>query len=163
MRYALIREQDIANGPGIRVSLYVQGCRQHCPGCFNSETWDFHGGKEYTQKEEDAIVRLLNREHIRGLTVLGGEPLEKENQEAVLHLVKRVKEECPLKTIWLYTSFSYEEICDNPIMEYIDVLVDGQFIESLKSPHLYFKGSSNQRTIDVPSSREKGAIVLKHS
>lgn len=162
MRYALIREQDIANGPGIRVSLYVQGCHRHCPGCFNSETWDFNGGKEYTQKEEDAIVALTNRDHIRGLSILGGEPMEEENQESILRLVERVRKECPKRTIWLYTSFHYEDIIDNPILDYIDVLVDGEFIESLKSPKLFFKGSSNQRTINVPASKLKGSIVLAH-
>lgn len=162
MRYAQIREIDVANGPGIRVSLYTQGCRRHCPFCFNEETWDFNGGLPFTEKEEDAIITLVNKPHIAGLTILGGEPMEKESRPAILHLLKRVRKECPNKNIWLYSSFLYEDFknFDEPILEYVDVLVDGMFINDLKDPHLRFRGSSNQRLINIPETKAKGEIVL---
>lgn len=162
MRYAQIREIDVANGPGIRVSLYTQGCRRHCPFCFNEETWDFNGGLPFTEKEEDAIITLVNKPHIAGLTILGGEPMEKESRPAILHLLKRVRKECPNKNIWLYSSFLYEDFknFDEPILDYIDVLVDGMFINDLKDPHLRFRGSSNQRLINIPETKAKGEIVL---
>ncbi|HAN58773.1 MAG TPA: anaerobic ribonucleoside-triphosphate reductase activating protein [Erysipelotrichaceae bacterium] len=162
MRYAQIREIDVANGPGIRVSLYTQGCRRHCPFCFNEETWDFNGGLPFTEKEEDAIITLVNNPHIAGLTILGGEPMEKESRPAILHLLKRVRKECPHKNIWLYSSFLYEDFknFDEPILDYVDVLVDGMFINDLKDPHLRFRGSSNQRLINIPETKAKGEIVL---
>ncbi|BBH25503.1 anaerobic ribonucleoside-triphosphate reductase-activating protein [Intestinibaculum porci] len=162
MRYAQIREIDVANGPGIRVSLYTQGCRRHCPFCFNEETWDFNGGLPFTEKEEDAIITLVNKPHIAGLTILGGEPMEKESRPAILHLLKRVRKECPHKNIWLYSSFLYEDFknFDEPILDYVDVLVDGMFINDLKDPHLHFRGSSNQRLINIPETKAKGEIVL---
>ncbi|MDD6350770.1 anaerobic ribonucleoside-triphosphate reductase activating protein [Intestinibaculum porci] len=162
MRYAQIREIDVANGPGIRVSLYTQGCRRHCPFCFNEETWDFNGGLPFTEKEEDAIITLVNKPHIAGLTILGGEPMEKESRPAILHLLKRVRKECPNKNIWLYSSFLYEDFknFDEPILDYVDVLVDGMFINDLKDPHLRFRGSSNQRLINIPETKAKGEIVL---
>lgn len=162
MRYAQIREIDVANGPGIRVSLYTQGCRRHCPFCFNEETWDFNGGLPFTEKEEDAIITLVNKPHIAGLTILGGEPMEKESRPAILHLLKRVRKECPNKNIWLYSSFLYEDFknFDEPILDYVDVLVDGMFINDLKDPHLRFRGSSNQRLINIPETKAKGKIVL---
>lgn len=162
MRYAQIREIDVANGPGIRVSLYTQGCRRHCPFCFNEETWDFNGGLPFTEKEEDAIITLVNKPHIAGLTILGGEPMEKESRPAILHLLKRVRQECPNKNIWLYSSFLYEDFknFDEPILDYVDVLVDGMFINDLKDPHLRFRGSSNQRLINIPETKAKGEIVL---
>lgn len=162
MRYAQIREIDIANGPGIRVSLYTQGCHRHCPGCFNEETWNFKGGKPFTKKEEDALITLINKPHIAGFTLLGGEPMEKENREDVLKLLKRIKEECPGKTVWLYSSFLYEEICqfEENILDYVDVLVDGMFILAKKDAKLRFRGSSNQRLIDIAKTKEQGQIVL---
>ena len=162
MRYAQIREIDIANGPGIRVSLYTQGCRRHCPGCFNEETWNFEGGKSFTKKEEDALITLINKPHIAGFTLLGGEPMEKENRKDILKLLKRIKEECPNKSIWLYSSFLYEEICqfEENILDYVDVLVDGMFILAKKDPKLRFRGSSNQRLIDITKTKEQGHIVL---
>lgn len=162
MRYAQIREIDVANGPGIRISLYTQGCRRHCPFCFNEETWDFNGGLPFTEKEEDAIITLVNKPHIAGLTILGGEPMEKESRPAILHLLKRVRKECPNKNIWLYSSFLYEDFknFDEPILDYVDVLVDGMFINDLKDPHLRFRGSSNQRLINIPETKAKGEIVL---
>ncbi|MDD8048326.1 MAG: anaerobic ribonucleoside-triphosphate reductase activating protein [Thomasclavelia sp.] len=163
MRYAQIRQTDIANGPGIRVSLYVQGCNRHCPNCFNEETWDFNGGNPFTDELVNKLIEITNRDHIDGITILGGEPLEPENRKDVLELLKKLKSSLNEgKSIWLYSSFLYEEILkfDENILDYIDVLVDGPFVEDLKDLHLKFKGSSNQRTIDVPASLQSNTIVL---
>lgn len=161
MRYAQIREVDIANGPGIRVSLYTQGCRRHCKNCFNQETWDFKGGREYHHK--DVILHLLGSKYVTGLTILGGEPLESENIPELYELVKGVRETFgDSKTIWLYSSFLYEDImnmCPH-LLEYIDVLVDGEFIDGLKDHKLRFRGSSNQRIIDVKESKKQGKVIL---
>ena len=162
MRYAQIREIDIANGPGIRVSLYTQGCRRHCPFCFNQETWDFKGGKAFTEHEEQALIALINKPHIAGFTLLGGEPFEEENREDVLKLLKHIKTNCPDKTIWVYSSFLYEEIIkwEQPLLDYVDVLVDGPFVNDLKDPNLKFCGSSNQRLIDIKETRKNNKISL---
>ena len=162
MRFAQIRETDIANGEGIRVSLYVQGCHRHCPNCFNPETWDFNGGKKFDGDTEEDLIGLINQPHIVGLTILGGEPLEAENRKDVSKLLKKVKQCCQNKTIWLYTSFLYEEIekFDEEILTYIDILVDGPFIDELKDRKLRFRGSSNQRIIDVQMTLKKQEIVL---
>lgn len=162
MRYAQIRKTDIANGEGIRVSLYVQGCHRHCFNCFNQETWDFCGGEEFGDDIEDVLINLINRPHISGLTILGGEPLELENRNDVFKLLKRVKECCKDKTVWLYSAFLYEDIkkFDVDILSYVDVLVDGPFVDELKDRKLRFKGSSNQRIIDVKNSLKNDTIVL---
>lgn len=162
MRFAQIRETDIANGEGIRVSLYVQGCHRHCPNCFNPETWDFNGGEKFDGNIEKVLIELINQPHIVGLTILGGEPLEAENRKDVSELLKKVKQCCQNKTIWLYTSFLYEEIekFDEEILTYIDILVDGPFIDELKDRKLRFRGSSNQRIIDVQMTLKKQEIVL---
>lgn len=162
MRFAQIRETDIANGEGIRVSLYVQGCHRHCPNCFNPETWDFNGGEKFDENTEKILIELINKPHIVGLTILGGEPLEPENRKDVSKLLKKVKQCCQNKTIWLYTSFLYEEIekFDEEILSYIDILVDGPFIDELKDRKLRFKGSLNQRIIDVQMTLKKREIVL---
>ncbi len=162
MRYAQIREIDIANGPGIRVSLYTQGCHRHCPHCFNQETWDFTGGQLFTKTQEDALIALINRPHIKGFTILGGEPMEKENRKDVALLLKRIKEECPDKSIWMYSSFLFEEIRDfeEHVIDYVDVIVDGPFVQDLKDLNLKFRGSSNQRIVDVPKSLESHSVVL---
>lgn len=162
MRFAQIRKTDIANGEGIRVSLYVQGCHRHCPNCFNPETWDFDGGEKFDSDTEKALLELINQPHIVGLTILGGEPLEAENRKDVSKLLKKVKQCCQNKTIWLYSSFLYEEIenFDEEILPYIDILVDGPFIEKLKDRKLRFRGSSNQRIIDVQATLKKQEIVL---
>lgn len=162
MRYAQIRKTDIANGEGIRVSLYVQGCHRHCFNCFNQETWDFCGGEEFDVDIENTLIDLIKRPHISGLTVLGGEPLELENRNDVFRLLKRVKECCKDKTIWLYSAFLYEDIknFDVDILSYVEVLVDGPFVDGLKDRKLRFRGSSNQRIIDVPKSLENDKIVL---
>ena len=151
MNYATIKKTDVANGPGVRVSLFVSGCTHHCKGCFNSEAWDFHYGQAYTEETEKEILLALAPDYIRGLSLLGGEPMEPENRGTVLSLVKKVRERYPQKTIWCYTGYTYEEVQAHPrlaaALPYIDVLVEGRFIQALYSPHLEFRGSSNQRII----------------
>ena len=162
MRFAQIRKTDIANGEGIRVSLYVQGCHRHCPNCFNPETWDFNGGEVFDDEIENILIELINQPHIVGLTILGGEPLEPENRKDISNLLKKVKQHCQNKTIWLYSSYLYEEIekFDEEILSYIDILVDGPFVDELKDRKLRFRGSSNQRVIDVQLTLKKQEIVL---
>lgn len=150
MRYAQIRKMDISNGPGIRVSIFVQGCEFHCKGCFNSSTWDFNGGKEFTNETMDYLFSLVN-EHIAGLSVLGGEPLNPKNVETVLEICKRFKELFPGKSIWLWTGYRFEGLDEQQkeVLKWVDVLVDGQFIEELKDFRLKYCGSSNQRVIHL--------------
>lgn len=159
MHYAAIKPLDIANGPGIRVSLFVSGCRRYCPGCFNSEAWDFNYGKEFTVETCLEIEKLLQNEHVRGLSILGGEPLEVENRTFVTSLCKHVKHHIPSKDIWLWTGYSWEDFKILSIMQYIDVLVDGPFIQDQKDLSLYYRGSRNQRVIDVKKSLESGCAV----
>ena len=153
MYYGNIKPYDIADGPGVRVSLFVSGCRHHCKGCFNAETWDFHYGRPYTKETEEEIVSLLSPSYIQGFTLLGGEPFEPENQRELVHLLRRVRETFPGKNIWCYTGYTYEELQADPgrspLLEYIDVLVDGRFVQALYSPYLEFRGSSNQRIISL--------------
>ncbi|MGN0465344.1 MAG: anaerobic ribonucleoside-triphosphate reductase activating protein [Lachnospiraceae bacterium] len=160
MNYGAIKKYDIANGPGVRVSLFVSGCRHHCKGCFNAETWDFHYGKLYTKETEQEILEALKPDYIAGLTVLGGEPFEPENQVEVVKLLKKVRETYPHKNIWCYTGYLYDvdlieggkvytEVT-NEMLSYIDILVDGEFIEELKDLRLEFRGSKNQRIISIP-------------
>lgn len=160
MKYAQINKNDIANGEGVRVSLFVTGCRWNCPGCFNKEAQDFNYGEPFTYETMYDIWTALQPDHISGLTLLGGEPLEPENQEALTDFIKVTKEDCPDKTIWCYTGDVWENVKDYEIMKYIDVLVDGSFIEELKDLTLKFRGSSNQRIIDVQKSLQTNSIVL---
>lgn len=170
MNYASIKIMDVANGPGIRMSLFVSGCRHYCKGCFNKEAWDFNYGNPFTQKEIDYIVDYVKGPHISGLTILGGEPMEPENQKGILPLLRELRRVCPEKSIWLFTGFDFEKdllgyMSDKypetkEILSYVDVIVDGKFIEELKDLTLRFKGSSNQRTILVKESLENGNIVL---
>lgn len=170
MNYALIKPRDIANGPGVRVSLFVSGCRRHCKNCFNPETWDFCYGQEFTQQTADEILGLLEPDYIRGLTVLGGEPFEPENQPAVLDLVRQVKDRYPEKEVWAFTGNRFDDDLlagklgpwevTEALLGHIDVLVDGAFVEELKDMGLRFRGSSNQRIIDVKKSLETGETVL---
>ena len=192
MRYAQIRNMDISNGEGIGVALFVQGCHFHCKDCFNQETWDFNGGKEWTNETEDEFVELIKRPYIKRVSILGGEPLADENLDGVLHLVQRIKNEfynttiysdteCENhnilnenlqqmrvlfknnKTVWLYTGYTFEQcLLDekrNNILKYIDVMVDGRFENDKKDLSLKFRGSSNQRVIDVQKSLETRGIV----
>ena len=161
MRYNKIRKMDIANGPGVRVSVFLQGCEFHCPECFNKETWDFNGGEEFTDETIDNILNLCSKSHIQGLSILGGEPMHPKNIEGTEKLAKAFKERFPEKDIWIWSGFKYEDyLSKQDALKYIDVIVDGQFVNELHNPKLSFKGSSNQRTIDVQKSLEKGEIVL---
>ena len=159
MNYGEIKKYDIADGPGVRVTLFVSGCRHHCKGCFNAETWDFHYGNPYTEKTEKEILDALNHPYIAGLTLLGGEPFEPENQEELVRLLKEIKENYPKKNIWCYTGYTYDKDLleggkvytqfTEEMLSYIDTLVDGQFIESQKDITLKFRGSANQRILDL--------------
>lgn len=151
---------DVANGTGVRVSLFVSGCRNHCKGCFNKETWDFNYGKEFTSNTVKEILKLLEPAYIKGLSILGGDPFEPENIKTVLDLCMEVKKQYPSKDIWVYTGYLYEEFNKHSIMNYIDILVDGRFVEELKKVSLKFRGSTNQRVIDVKASSESGSIIL---
>lgn len=162
MRYARINKTDIANGPGVRVSLFVSGCRRHCRGCFNAEAWNFNYGDLFTAMTIEDIVEAVAPDHIEGLSILGGEPLEPENALGLFELCRRVKEQYPNKSIWIYSGYTYDEIRDFPIMRFVDVLVDGPFIEAEKDITLKFRGSRNQRLIDVVASQYAGkAIILE--
>lgn len=160
MHYGKINKADIANGPGVRVSLFVSGCRHRCKGCFNPETWNFHYGQEFTQMTFFDLDCILDLDHISGLTILGGEPFEPENLDVVTAICDTVRRTNPDKTIWVYTGYLYEDLKDLEIMRYINVLVDGQFIEEQKDITLRFRGSSNQRIIDVQASRKSDSVIL---
>ena len=160
MRYSSIRQLDIANGPGCRVSLFVQGCSFHCPGCFNPGTQDFEGGKEFTDDSYEAIIELAKPDHISGLSILGGEPLHPRNREVVLKLAKSFKTLYPQKTIWLWTGYRLEDIYEDLVGSGIDVVVDGRFVEDLKDLRLKYRGSSNQRVIDLNETIRTGDIIL---
>ena len=160
MRWAKIRTEDIANGPGFRVSIYVQGCNNHCPGCFNPETWDFQGGREFNNAVKNKFLELGNNKKIVGFSILGGEPLQ-QGQD-MLNLVKEIKERYPDKTIWMWTGCVYEELTPEQleIVKYVDVLIDGRFDAKLKSLRSRYKGSSNQRVIDIAKTLKEGKCVL---
>ena len=161
MRYNKIRKMDIANGPGVRVSIFEQGCAFHCPECFNKETWDFEGGKEFTDETIEEVLDLCSKSHIQGLSILGGEPMHPNNIEGTEKLAKAFKERFPEKNIWVWSGFKYEDyLSKQDALKYIYVIVDGQFVNDLHDPKLSFKGSSNQRTIDVKKSLEEGKVVL---
>ena len=165
-----MKDYDIANGPGVRVSIFVSGCTHHCKGCFNEPTWDFNYGKVWTQETEEQVLEKLKPDYIMGLTVLGGEPFEKSNQEVLAPFLKRVRKTYPKKTIWCFTGYVFEsDIMGTMIpswphteemLNQIDVLVDGPFVEDLKDISLQFRGSSNQRLIDLAKTREAGEVVL---
>lgn len=166
MKYAKIKKHDVANGPGIRVSIFVSGCNHHCRGCFNEEAWDFNYGNNFTEDTINEIIESLKPDYISGLSLLGGEPFEYINQQGLLPLLKKVKEVYPNKTIWAYSGFTYDELLKmkyeetKEILNIIDVLVDGKFVDDLKDPMLYFRGSSNQRIIDMNKTRKNNKIVL---
>ena len=169
MNYGEIKNYDIANGPGVRVTLFVSGCRHHCKGCFNPDTWDFAFGKPYTEETEAEILKMLGNRPIKGLTLLGGEPMEPENQKALLPLLQKAKALYPEKDIWCFTGYRLDEdILKNMLpkyefteemLKYIDVMVDGEFVLKKRNLMLKFKGSENQRIILVPETLEKGKIV----
>ena len=160
MNYAAIKKYDIANGPGVRVSLFVSGCRRHCIGCFNEEVQSFSYGTEYTADTHRELLEMLSDEHIAGLSILGGEPCELENRDTVLDICKHVRETFKnTKTIWMWSGYLWEDLKVLPVMEYIDVLIDGPFIQTLKDLSLYYRGSFNQRVIDVPKSLKAGCAI----
>ena len=170
MYFSTIKNCDIVNGLGVRVTIFVSGCTNHCKNCFQPETWDFCYGKEFTEEEENKFLQLLSPSYIDGLTILGGEPLEPRNQSGVLHLIERVRKEYPGKNIWCYSGFTFEklmapgEYCHTEITEkllrQIDVLVDGRFVEELHKLTLRFRGSSNQRIIDLKKTFDTSKVVL---
>ena len=160
MRYHQLRKMDISNGPGIRVSIFVQGCTFHCKGCFNPETWDFKGGMELTDDVIDKLLIDADKNYIRGLSILGGEPLHPSNIEGVTNIAKKFKEKFKDKDIWLWSGFLFDDKKDEEIFKYLDVVVDGQFKIEEKDPRLSWKGSKNQRVIDVKKSLKSKKIVL---
>ena len=169
MNYSELKLFDVANGPGIRVTLYVSGCTHHCNGCFNTVTWDFNAGKPFDEAVMDKIIDAMKASYIAGLTILGGEPFEYVNQEGLLPLLKKVKETYPEKDVWCFTGYLFDkDIIDamakespytSELLKYIDVIVDGPFIEEQRNLMLKFKGSENQRTIDVQKSLETGYVI----
>ena len=167
MNYATIKNCDIANGPGVRVSLFVSGCTHHCPGCFNQVAWDFAYGQPFTEQTIQTILDMLRPDYIRGLTLLGGEPFEPQNQGAVVALLRRIKAEMPEKTIWAFTGYLLEKDLlsgrlgdTREYLSYLDVLVDGPFIEAKKNLNLQFRGSENQRIIDMRATLREGKTIL---
>ncbi len=170
MNYATIKKVDVANGPGVRVSLFVSGCTHHCKGCFNPETWDFAYGEPFTSEVEDEVLEALQPNYIKGLTILGGEPFEPANQLALLPFIRRYRELFPQKSLWCYSGYNFEtdmltgnlgpwEVTQE-MLSYIDVLVDGEFVMAKKDLNLRFRGSSNQRIIDVQESLATDQLVL---
>ena len=161
MRYNKIRKMDIADGPGVRVSIFFQGCAFHCKNCFNPETWDFKGAKDFTDETLEEVLNLCDKEFISGLSLLGGEPMHPKNIEATTKLAKRFKEVYPNKTIWSWSGFLFDEyLKDKEVVKYIDVLIDGRYVDELHDPTLKWKGSANQRVIDVQESLKKGEVIL---
>ena len=169
MNYADIKQYDVANGIGVRVSLFVSGCTHHCKNCFNKETWDFNFGNPFTEEQEDLIIKYPEPDYISGLSLLGGEPFEPSNQKGLLPLLRKVKEKYPDKDIWCYTGYLYDrDIIDDmskkydetmEMLSYIDILIDGPFVEELKNLKLRFRGSENQRIIDVKQTLKEGQII----
>ncbi len=170
MHYGEIKNCDIANGEGVRVTLFVSGCTNHCKNCFQPQTWDFNYGKPFTEETEAELFRLLSPRYIRGLTLLGGEPFEPENQRALLPFLRKLRRELPEKTVWAFTGFTWEELhtegshprCEvtDELLSLIDVLVDGRYVEELKDIGLRFRGSSNQRLLDLNATRASGKLTL---
>ena len=161
MRYNKIRKMDVSNGPGIRISIFMQGCVFNCKNCFNPETHDFNGGKEFTDDTIARVLELCSPEHIQGLSILGGEPMHPKNIEGTTKLAKAFKEKYPNKTLWSWSGYLFEEYFkDKEILNYLDVLVDGQYKDELRDPRLKYAGSTNQRAIDVKKSLKSGKVVL---
>lgn len=170
MNYATIKDCDIANGPGVRVSLFVSGCTHRCKGCFNEVAWDFDYGEPFTQQTIDSILKMLSPAYVKGLTLLGGEPFEPQNQEAIVELLRQVKAAYPDKSIWAFSGYLFDRDIlagrlgawevTREFLGYLDVLVDGPFVEAKKDLTLRFRGSSNQRLIDVPASLAQNEVVL---
>lgn len=169
MNYGAIKKCDIANGVGVRTVLFVSGCTHNCKGCFQPETWNFDYGERYTKETEDEIIESLRPDYVDGITLLGGEPFEPENQRELVKLLRRIKKELPQKTVWSFSGYTYEEltgdsraVCEvtNEMLSMLDVLVDGEFVEAKRNISLRFRGSENQRLIDMNKTRKEGKIVL---
>ena len=169
MNYGAIKKCDIANGVGVRTVLFVSGCTHHCKGCFQPETWNFDYGERYTKETEDEIIESLRPDYVDGITLLGGEPFEPENQRELVKLLRRIKKELPQKTVWSFSGYTYEEltgdsraVCEvtNEMLSMLDVLVDGEFVEAKRNISWRFRGSENQRLIDMNQTRKEGKIVL---
>ena len=169
MNYGAIKKCDIANGVGVRTVLFVSGCTHHCKGCFQPETWNFDYGERYTKQTEDEIIESLRPDYVDGITLLGGEPFEPENQRELVKLLRRIKKELPQKTVWSFSGYTYEElagdsraVCEvtKEMLSMLDVLVDGEFVEAKRNISLRFRGSENQRLIDMNKTRKEGKIVL---
>lgn len=160
MRYNLIRKMDIANGPGVRVSVFMQGCPFHCKNCFNPETWDFEGGKEFTDETINKVLDLCGKDEVKGLSILGGEPMHPSNIEGTAKLAKAFKEKYPNKNLWAWSGFKFDQdLKGKEVLNYLDVLVDGQYVDELSNPKLAWKGSENQRVIDVQNSLKQNQVV----
>ena len=161
MKYNLIRKMDISNGPGVRVSIFMQGCTFHCKNCFNKETWDFNNGIEFNDDTINEVLDLCQKDHIKGLSILGGEPMHPNNEEGTAKLAKAFKEKYPNKSVWMWSGYKFDEgLKDKEALKYVDVLVDGTYTDELRNPTLKWKGSSNQRVIDVKKSLKENKIVL---
>lgn len=169
MNYATIKTRDVANGPGIRVSLFVSGCTHHCKNCFNQEAWDFNYGDKFDKAAEEKILNALSEDFITGFTVLGGEPFEPQNQKTVLEIIEKVRNKYPQKSVWCYSGYLFENILSGKvgdketalkILDNLDILVDGEFVDELKNPGLQFRGSANQRVIDVKNTLKSGNICI---
>ena len=162
MRYNKIRKMDISNGPGVRVSIFMQGCNFNCKNCFNPETHDFNGGKEFTDETINRVLELCENKNVERLSILGGEPMNPQNIEGTTKLAKAFKEKFPNKTLWAWSGYTFENyLKDKPVAKYLDVVVDGQFVDEEKNPTLEWKGSANQRVIDVQESLKENKIILK--
>ena len=161
MRYNKVRKMDISNGPGVRVSIFMQGCTFNCKNCFNPETHDFMAGEEFTEDTINEVLKLCENEHVEGLSILGGEPMHPINIEGTTELAKKFKEKFPDKNLWIWTGFLFDKDLQNKeVLKYIDVLVDGQYVDELRDPRLKYCGSSNQRVIDIQKSLKDGKVVL---
>ena len=161
MRYNKVRKMDISNRPGVRVSIFMQGCTFHCKNCFNPETHDFMGGEEFTEDTIDQVLKLCENANVEGLSILGGEPMHPMNIEGTTELAKKFKEKFPNKNLWVWTGFLFDRDLQNKeVLKYIDVLVDGQYVDELRDPRLKYNGSSNQRVIDVQNSVKQGKVIF---
>lgn len=161
MRYNKVRKMDISNGPGVRVSIFMQGCTFYCKNCFNPETHDFMGGEEFTEDTIDQVLKLCENANVEGLSILGGEPMHPMNIEGTTELAKKFKEKFPNKNLWVWTGFLFDRDLQNKeVLKYIDVLVDGQYVDELRDPRLKYNGSSNQRVIDVQNSVKQGKVIF---
>ena len=159
MKYNIVRKMDISNGPGVRVSVFMQGCEFHCKNCFNPETWNFEAGKDFTEGTIDEVLKLCNEDYIKGLSILGGEPMHPKNIEGTTKLAKAFKEKYPDKNLWVWSGFKFDEyLKDKEVMKYVDVLVDGRYVDEMHNPSLKWRGSTNQRVIDVPKSLKEHKV-----